>query len=76
MAKSPAYILENTVIEISAQADQFRRTAIILRPNLPLQVQTAPSLGKLANGRVMLGIRHGYPTVRPSRWSRFPVARI
>ncbi len=68
----PLHTFENTVIEISAQADVFRRTAIILRPNLPLQVQTAPSLGKLANGRVMLGIRHGHPDSTPITLISFP----
>ena len=55
----PLHAFEDTVFEFSAQAEVLKRIALILRPNLPLQVQTASSLGQLANGRFALGIRHG-----------------
>ncbi|UVT15652.1 MAG: hypothetical protein H8K04_17900 [Nitrospira sp.] len=68
----PLHIFEDTVIELSAHADVLRRTAMILRPNLPLDVRTAPSLGTLANGRVMLGFRHGRPDGTPLTLVSFP----
>jgi len=68
----PLHTFENTVVEISAAANVLRRTAIILRPNKPLEVHTAPSLGKSADGRVMLAIRHGHPDSTPVSLVSFP----
>ncbi len=55
----PLYAFADTVFEFSADADLLSRIALILRPNLPLQIRTASSLGDLADGRFALGIRHG-----------------
>jgi len=55
----PLYAFDDTVFEFSADADLLKRMALILRPNLPLQVQKATNLGDLADGRFALGIRHG-----------------
>lgn len=55
----PLYAFDDTVFEFSADADLLKRMALILRPNLPSQVQKAANLSELADGRFALGIRHG-----------------
>ena len=68
----PLHAFEDTVFEFSAQAEVLKRIALTLRPNLPLQVQTASSLGKLATGRFALGIRHGRAEREPKTLVNFP----
>ena len=68
----PLHAFEDTVFEFSAQAEVLKRIALILRPNLPLQVQTASSLGQLATGRFALGIRHGRAEGEPKTLVTFP----
>ncbi len=68
----PLYVFDDTVFEFSADADLLKRTALILRPNLPLQVQTASSLGDLVDGRFALGIRHGQAGIEPKTLVSFP----
>jgi hypothetical protein len=68
----PLHAFEDTVFEFSAQAEVLKRIALILRPNLPLQVQTASSLGQLATGRFAIGIRQGQPGSEPKTLVSFP----
>ena len=68
----PLHAFEDTFLEFSAEADLLQRIALILRPNHPLQVQKASSLGDLANGRFGFGIRHGGPDAEPKTLVTFP----
>lgn len=61
----PLYVFDDTVFEFSTDTDLLKRIALILRPDLPLKVQTAHSIGDLANGRFALGIRYGQADGEP-----------
>jgi hypothetical protein len=68
----PLHLFEDTFLEFSAEADLLQRIALILRPDQPLQVQRASSLGDLASGRFALGIRHGRSDGEPKTLVTFP----
>jgi hypothetical protein len=68
----PLHAFEDTFLEFSGEADLLQRIAFILRPNRPLKIQRASSLGDLSNGRFALGIHHGRPDAQPSTLVNFP----
>lgn len=68
----PLNIFDDTFFEFSADVELLKSMAFIQRPELPVKIQTARTVGDLANGRFAVGIRHGQAATEPKTLVSFP----
>jgi hypothetical protein len=61
----PFFRFEDTFIDFAAEADLFKRIALILRPGQDAELRKAEGLGDAVAGRFALGLRNGSPQSPP-----------
>lgn len=71
-ASIPFFAFDDAFIDLSADADLLKRTALILRPDQELEVKTANDLSDTVTGRFALGLRHGSATSEAKTLLSFP----
>lgn len=67
----PLNMFEDTFIEFAGGADLLKRIALLMRPG-NLHLKPATSLGSVASGRFVWGVRHGTPDEAPKSLFSFP----
>ncbi len=68
----PFFGLRNTVLDVSAEGDLFRRLALILRAGQDLDIRHAAGISDAVTGRFALGLRRGQPSSDRSSLLSFP----
>ena len=68
----PLFAFDDTFMSFNIEGETARRTALLMRPDQPLQVMKAVSLADQVNGRFALGIRYGSLAGEPKTILSFP----